>query len=208
MWNWFLRAAPKRALEEAGLAVKDVATLTGFEEIMDGRVKTLHPLIHGGLLAKRGNADHEAAMQAHNILPIDMLVVNLYPFEKTLAAGGDAAACVENIDIGGPAMVRGGGENHAHITVLVDAGDYAAVLAEMDAHKGATGFALRQKLAQKAFARVAVYDAAISNWLAGEVSDDAAPDDAPAFRAVGGTLQGKFALWRKPASTSRVLCVR
>ena len=184
----------KQVLEEAGLPVQDVAELTGFAEIMDGRVKTLHPLVHGGLLAKRGKAEHEAAMQAHDILPIDMLVVNLYPFEKTLAAGGDYAACVENIDIGGPAMVRAAAKNHESITVLVDAGDYADVLAEMDAHKGATSFALRQKLAQKAFARVAVYDAAISNWLAGEV----AGETAPAFRAVGGTLQENLRYGENP----------
>ncbi|MGC6472346.1 MAG: bifunctional phosphoribosylaminoimidazolecarboxamide formyltransferase/IMP cyclohydrolase [Parvibaculales bacterium] len=173
-----------KLLDEAGLAVKDVSELTGFPEMMDGRVKTLHPMVHGGLLAIRGNTDHEGAMQDHNIVPIDMLVVNLYPFEATLAGGGSYEDCVENIDIGGPAMIRAASKNHADVTVLVDGADYEAVLADMDALDGATSPALRRRLAQKAYARTAAYDAAISNWLADELNET-----APAFRAVGGALR-------------------
>lgn len=173
-----------RLISEAGLPVKDVSDLTGFREMMDGRVKTLHPMVHGGLLAIRGNDGHEAAMRAHNILPIDLLVVNLYPFEATLKAGGAYDECVENIDIGGPAMIRAAAKNHADVTVLVEASDYATVLGEMDANKGATSLGLRKKLAQKAYARTATYDAAISNWLAAELNET-----APSFRAVGGALR-------------------
>src|ERR1700756_1761499 len=119
------------ALEEAGLEVIDVAALTGFPEMMDGRVKTLHPAVHGGLLAMRGNAQHVEAMRAHNIRPIDILVVNLYPFEATVARGADFDACIENIDIGGPAMIRAAAKNHDDVAVLVDVADYAALLDEL-----------------------------------------------------------------------------
>src|ERR1700691_2731341 len=118
----------RKALADAGLDVLDVGDLTGFPEMMDGRVKTLHPAVHGGLLAMRGNAAHVEAMRANGIRPIDILVVNLYPFEDTVARGGDFAACVENIDIGGPAMIRAAAKNHDDVAVVVDAGDYAAVL--------------------------------------------------------------------------------
>ena len=170
-------------LRKAGLAVRDVSELTGFPEMMDGRLKTLHPKVHGGLLAMRGNAEHEAAAQAHAIAPIDLLVVNLYPFEETVAKGGDFAMCVENIDIGGPAMIRAAGKNHTGVTVVVDPADYAAVLAELSALKGATSLKLRRHLAAKAYARTAIYDAAISEWFAGQVGED-----APTYRAFGGTL--------------------
>ena len=118
-----------RALRDAGLAVKDVSEVTGFPEMMDGRVKTLHPMVHGGLLALRDNADHQAAMAAHGIGAIDLLVVNLYPFEATVASGADYDDCIENIDIGGPAMIRAAAKNHAFVTVVVDTEDYADVLA-------------------------------------------------------------------------------
>ena len=180
-------------IEKAGLPVKDVSELTAFPEMMDGRVKTLHPMVHGGLLAIRGNETHQAAMQTHNIQPIDLLVVNLYPFEATLAAGGDYDACVENIDIGGPAMIRAAAKNHADVTVLVDGADYAAVLAEMDAHDGATSPDLRKKLAQKAYARTAAYDTAISNWLA-----EALDEPTPAFRTFGGHLQQSLRYGENP----------
>ena len=153
------------ALAAAGLAVRDVADLTGFPEIMDGRVKTLHPRVHGGLLAVRGNAEHDTAAAGHGIVPIDLLVVNLYPFETTVAKGAAYDECIENIDIGGPAMIRAAAKNHAGVTVVVDAQDYTRVLAEMRANAGATSFALRRELAFKAYARTAAYDAAISNWL-------------------------------------------
>jgi phosphoribosylaminoimidazolecarboxamide formyltransferase / IMP cyclohydrolase len=171
-----------RALGEAGLAVRDVADLTGFPEMMDGRVKTLHPKVHGGLLAVRGNPAHEAAMRDHAIPPIDLLVVNLYPFEATVAKGAAFDECVENIDIGGPAMIRAAAKNHAGVAVVLEPEDYEAVLAELKTHGGTT-LDLRKHLAAKAYARTAAYDAAISNWFARELSDD-----APDFRAFGGRL--------------------
>jgi phosphoribosylaminoimidazolecarboxamide formyltransferase / IMP cyclohydrolase len=173
----------RKALADAGLPVLDVSELTGFPEMMDGRVKTLHPKIHGGLLAIRDNKDHAAAMRSHGIRPIDLLVVNLYPFEATVAKGADFETCIENIDIGGPAMIRAAAKNHADVAVVVDPGDYAVVLAELRQHGGATTLALRRKLAAKAYARTGVYDAAISNWFADQLSDP-----APAFRAIGGRL--------------------
>ena len=172
-----------RALKQAGLAVSEVADLTEFPEMMDGRVKTLHPKVHGGLLGIRGNPEHEAAMLAHGIQPIDLLVVNLYPFEATVAAGKPYDDCIENIDIGGPAMIRGAAKNHGDVAVVVDIADYQGVLAELAAHDGATSLAFRKRLAQKAYARTASYDAAISNWLAGQLGVE-----APEYRAVGGTL--------------------
>ncbi len=173
----------RKALADAGLSVLDVSELTGFPEMMDGRVKTLHPKVHGGLLAIRDNAQHTAAMQAHGIRPIDLLVVNLYPFEATVASNAGFDTCIENIDIGGPAMIRAAAKNHTDVAVVVDTGDYAVVLAELAQHGGATTFALRKKLAAKAYARTAAYDAAISNWFA-----DRLDDPAPAWRAVGGHL--------------------
>jgi phosphoribosylaminoimidazolecarboxamide formyltransferase/IMP cyclohydrolase len=172
-----------KALKDAGLEVSDVADLTGFPEMMDGRVKTLHPNVHGGLLAIRANKEHAAAMQAHKIKPIDLLVVNLYPFEETVAKGADYDDCIENIDIGGPAMIRAAAKNHADVTVVVEATDYAAVLDELTAHAGMTSLELRQRLAAKAYARTAAYDAAISNWFA-----ETLKDDAPDYRAFGGRL--------------------
>ena len=172
-----------KALAEAGLAVIDVAQLTGSPEMMDGRVKTLHPKVHGGLLAIRHNKDHAAAMRQHGIRPIDLLVVNLYPFEQTVAKGAPFDDCIENIDIGGPAMIRAAAKNHADVAVVVEPTDYAALLAELAAHGGATTLGLRKKLAAKAYARTAAYDAAISNWFAGELGDR-----APDFRAFGGRL--------------------
>src|SRR5689334_11854286 len=172
-----------KALKDAGLKVMDVSELTGFPEMMDGRVKTLHPKVHGGLLAIRDNKEHAGAMATHGIRPIDLLVVNLYPFEATVAKGAGYDDCVENIDIGGPAMIRAAAKNHADVAVVVEPEDYTAVLAELSQHGGATTLALRKKLAAKAYARTASYDAAISNWFANEIGDQ-----APAFRAFGGKL--------------------
>ena len=135
--------------------VIDVSELTGFPEMMDGRVKTLHPKVHGGLLAIRDNKEHAAAMAAHGIRPIDLLVVNLYPFEATVAKGAGYDDCIENIDIGGPAMIRAAAKNHADVAVVVEPDDYAALLAELTQHGGATTLALRKKLAAKAYARTA-----------------------------------------------------
>ncbi len=173
----------RSALADAGIAVTDVSDVTGFPEIMDGRVKTLHPAVHGGLLGVRGVPEHAAAMAAHGIAGIDLLVVNLYPFEAAVAAGADDATAVENIDIGGPAMIRAGAKNHAYVAVVVDPGDYAGVLEVLDAAEGATTYALRRRLAAKAFARTAAYDAAVSGWFAG-----ATGETVPAWRSVAGRL--------------------
>ncbi|WP_439499915.1 bifunctional phosphoribosylaminoimidazolecarboxamide formyltransferase/IMP cyclohydrolase [Bosea sp. (in: a-proteobacteria)] len=172
-----------KAIAEAGLPVTDVSDLTGFPEMMDGRVKTLHPKVHGGLLAIRSHPEHQASMLGHGIAPIDLLVVNLYPFEATVAAGKGYDDCIENIDIGGPAMIRAAAKNHNDVAVVVDASDYASVLGELESQKGATTLTLRRKLAQKAYARTAAYDAAISNWFAGELKET-----APDYRALGGHL--------------------
>jgi phosphoribosylaminoimidazolecarboxamide formyltransferase / IMP cyclohydrolase len=172
-----------KALKDAGLAVMDVSELTGFPEMMDGRVKTLHPRVHGGLLAIRDNKDHAAAMQAHGIRPIDLVVVNLYPFEATVAKDAGYDDCVENIDIGGPAMIRAAAKNHGDVAVVVDPEDYTTLLGELSQNGGATTLALRKKLAAKAYARTASYDAAISNWFAQTLADP-----APAYRAFGGGL--------------------
>ncbi|MGA2944912.1 MAG: bifunctional phosphoribosylaminoimidazolecarboxamide formyltransferase/IMP cyclohydrolase [Xanthobacteraceae bacterium] len=183
----------RKTLSDAGLKVLDVSDLTGFPEMMDGRVKTLHPAVHGGLLGIRGNAAHAEAMRAHKIQPIDLLVVNLYPFEETVARGADFADCIENIDIGGPAMIRAGSKNHEDVAVLVDAGDYAAVLEELKQRGGQTTLALRRRLAAKAYARTAAYDAAISNWFAGQLGED-----APDYRALGGKLIEKLRYGENP----------
>jgi phosphoribosylaminoimidazolecarboxamide formyltransferase/IMP cyclohydrolase len=155
-----------KALRDAGLAVKDVSDLTGFPEMMDGRVKTLHPTVHGGLLALRDNPEHVAAMQAHGIGAIDLVVVNLYPFEATVAKGASRAEIIENIDIGGPSMVRSAAKNHGFVTILTDPADYATLVEEMDANGGATTPAFRIRMAGKAYARTASYDSAIANWFA------------------------------------------
>ena len=154
-----------RVLAEAGLRVTEVAALTGFPEMLDGRVKTLHPAVHGGLLARRDRADHLAALAAHGIAEIDLLVCNLYPFGATVAAGAGRDACLENIDIGGPALIRGAAKNHEFVTVVTDPADYDALLGEI-ADAGGVGFALRRHLAQKAYALTAAYDAAVAAWLA------------------------------------------
>src|SRR5580698_2914403 len=155
----------KKALADAGLAVIDVAELTGSPEMMDGRVKTLHPKVHGGLLAIRANKEHAASMQAHGIKPIDLLVVNLYPFEASVANGSSYDDCIEDIDIGGPAMIRAAAKNNADVAVVVEPADYEKVLGELAQHGVMTTLELRQKLAAKAYARTAAYDAAISNWF-------------------------------------------
>jgi|SRR5579862_7440423 len=183
----------RKALSDAGLKVLDVSDLTGFAEMMDGRVKTLHPAVHGGLLAVRGNAAHVEAMRAHEIRPIDILVVNLYPFEETVARGADFADCIENIDIGGPAMIRAAAKNHGDVAVLVDAADYGALLDELAQHGGMTTLVLRRHLAAKAFARTATYDAAIANWFARELADP-----APDYRTFGGRLIEKLRYGENP----------
>ena len=160
-----------KTLADAGVPVKEVASHTGFPEMMDGRVKTLHPKIHGGLLALRDNNNHVASMDEHDIGSIDLLVVNLYPFEETVEKGGDFATCIENIDIGGPAMIRSASKNHAFVTVVVEASDYDDVMASIKENNGATSHELRKKLAAKAFARTGSYDAAISAWFADQLGE-------------------------------------
>jgi phosphoribosylaminoimidazolecarboxamide formyltransferase/IMP cyclohydrolase len=186
-----------RAIAEAGIVVRDVSELTGFPEIMDGRVKTLHPAVHGGLLGVRGDPDHVAAMHANGIKPIDLVVVNLYPFEEVRHAGGDYASVVENIDIGGPAMVRASAKNHAYVGIVTDPEDYAAVLNALELNTGSLTLAFRKKLAAKAFARTAAYDAAISQWFA-ETLDV----EHPAWRAFGGRLETVMRYGENPHQTA------
>ncbi len=173
-----------RTLTDAGLPVTEVADLTGFPEMMDGRVKTLHPAVHGGLLAIRDNPEHQAALAAHGIGAIDLLVVNLYPFEATIAAGKPMDDCIENIDIGGPAMIRAAAKNHADVAVVTDVADYATILDALAAGNGTLGLDLRRRLAQKAYTRTAAYDAAISNWMAGQFG----VEGPQPYRAFGGSL--------------------
>ena len=169
-----------RLLRDEGLDVRDVSDLTGFPEVMDGRVKTLHPGVHGGLLADRDKNDHLSAMEAHAIAPIDLLVVNLYPFEATLRSGADDAAIIENIDIGGPAMIRAGAKNHAHVAVVTDPEDYEGVLDAVRA--GGTTLAQRRRLAGIAYARTAQYDQMIGTWFAKR------GDEAPRRTGLAGRL--------------------
>lgn len=173
-----------KALADAGFAVRDVSELTRFPEMMDGRVKTLHPAVHGGLLAVRGNPAHAAQQQAHLIADIDLLVVNLYPFEQTVGRNAPWDETIENIDVGGPAMIRAGAKNHESVTVIVDPSDYAAVLAEIDAAPGSTRLLTRKRLAARAYARTAAYDAVIAQWF-GRALDE----PLPPYFAIGGVKQ-------------------
>lgn len=182
----------RAAIADAGLAVDDVSTVTGFPEMMDGRVKTLHPKVHGGLLALRDDAEHLKAMAEHGIAAFDVLYVNLYPFEATVARGADFDTCIENIDIGGPAMIRAAAKNYGFIAVATDAEDMAAILDEAKAHGGTT-LTLRKKLAAKAFARTGAYDAAISTWYAAQLDDN-----APPYRALGGKLKQSLRYGENP----------
>jgi len=182
-----------RVLQEAGLAVRDVAELTGFPEMMDGRVKTLHPAVHGGLLGIRDKAEHVHAMRAQGIGGIDLLAIGLYPFEEAIARGAAFAEAIENIDIGGPAMIRAAAKNHGWVTVVVDPADYGRVLAELETGDGATTLALRRELAAKAFARTAVYDAAIAGWFAATLGEK-----APAYFALPGHLRQKLRYGENP----------
>jgi phosphoribosylaminoimidazolecarboxamide formyltransferase/IMP cyclohydrolase len=159
-----------RALRDAGLTVRDISDLTGFPEMMDGRVKTLHPKVHGGLLAVRDDAEHAAAMKEHGIGAIDLVVVNLYPFAQTVAKGAARDEVIENIDIGGPSMVRSAAKNHAYVAIVTDPADYALVAG------GSTTLDDRKRLAAKAFAATATYDAAISSWFAFADQGQAFPD--------------------------------
>jgi phosphoribosylaminoimidazolecarboxamide formyltransferase/IMP cyclohydrolase len=180
-------------LKGAGLTVKDVAEHTGFPEMMDGRLKTLHPKVHGGLLAVRDNEAHQRDAASHGIAPIDLLVVNLYPFEATVASGADWDDCVENIDIGGPAMIRAAAKNHSGVAVVVDPSDYDALIAELTANAGATTLGFRKALAAKAFARTGAYDGAIGAWFA-----EALNEQNPKWRSFGGTLSSSLRYGENP----------
>ena len=182
-----------KALAAAGLDVTDVSDVTGFPEIMDGRVKTLHPGVHGGLLAIRDDADHVKAMNDHQIGAIDLAVINLYPFEEVRAAGGDYPTTVENIDIGGPAMIRAAAKNHAYVTVVVDPQDYPQLIQALATEEGQTAYAFRQKMAAKAYARTAAYDTMISNWFA-----EALDIEMPRYRTLGGVLSQEMRYGENP----------
>ncbi|MBG0508533.1 bifunctional phosphoribosylaminoimidazolecarboxamide formyltransferase/IMP cyclohydrolase [Agrobacterium sp. MOPV5] len=182
-----------KAIAQAGLPVTDVSDVTNFPEIMDGRVKTLHPNVHGGLLAIRDDAEHVEAMKAHGIEAIDLSVINLYPFEEVRAKGGDYPTTVENIDIGGPAMIRASAKNHAYVTVVTDPSDYPDLVEALQADDGQTSYALRQRFAAKAYARTAAYDAVISNWFA-----EALAIETPDYRAIGGALKEKMRYGENP----------
>ena len=153
-------------LREFGAEPRDISELTGFPEMMDGRVKTLHPKVHGGLLGIRDNIDHKAAMDEHSIAPIDLVVVNLYPFEATVMRGAERDEIIENIDIGGPSMVRSAAKNHAFVTIITDPADYDELLAELERNDGATSLEFRKRMAAKAYALTAAYDSMISQWFA------------------------------------------
>ncbi|MEI6099422.1 MAG: bifunctional phosphoribosylaminoimidazolecarboxamide formyltransferase/IMP cyclohydrolase, partial [Alphaproteobacteria bacterium] len=180
-------------LRAAGLHVRDVAEVTGYPEMMDGRVKTLHPNIHGALLALRDDDEHLVAMAAHGIEPIDLLISNLYPFEETVAKGADHATCIENIDIGGPAMIRASAKNHRFVAVVTEPGDYPALIEQFKTHDGATTLAFRKGLALAAFGRTASYDAAVSAWLAGQFGQP-----FPQHRAFAGTLAQRLRYGENP----------
>ncbi|WP_283195863.1 bifunctional phosphoribosylaminoimidazolecarboxamide formyltransferase/IMP cyclohydrolase [Rhizobium sp. AN80A] len=186
-----------KAIAAAGLDVTDVSDVTGFPEIMDGRVKTLHPKVHGGLLAIRDDAEHQEAMKAHGIDGIDLAVINLYPFEDVRAAGGDYPTTVENIDIGGPAMIRASAKNHAYVAILTDPADYPELLEQLSSDAGQTSYAFRQRLAAKAYARTAAYDAMISNWFA-----EALSIDTPRHRVIGGVLKEEMRYGENPHQTA------
>ena len=186
----------RRAIADAGLDVSDVSEVTGFPEMMDGRVKTLHPRVHGGLLGERDIPEHVAAMDEHGIPQIDLLIVNLYPFEDAVAGGADYNTAVENIDIGGPAMIRAGAKNHAHVAVCTDSDDVDAVLEELRSNDGHLSGHLRRRLAAKAFARTAHYDSAIAGYLADVVGG------TPAFRTQAGSLRQELRYGENPHQTA------
>ncbi len=189
-----------KSLSDAGLKVTDVASVTGFPEMMDGRLKTLHPRIHGGLLALRDEPSHAKAMKEHGIEGIDLLVSNLYPFEETVARKASFDETIEKIDIGGPAMIRAAAKNHGYVAVIVDVEDYAAVLAELQSSKGALSLDTRKALAAKAYARTAAYDAAISNWFEAELAYGKKPEDRkpPRRFALGGRLKQSLRYGENP----------
>jgi phosphoribosylaminoimidazolecarboxamide formyltransferase/IMP cyclohydrolase len=188
-----------KTLLDAGLPVLDASQLTKYPEMMDGRVKTLHPAIHGGLLARRNDASHLQAMQDHDILPIDLLLVNLYPFEKTRDSGADFDTCIENIDIGGPAMLRAAAKNHAFVAVCTDGEDMERVLQELESPAKGTSATTRASLAAKTYSRTAHYDAAISNWFNKQIGET-----RPKYRTFGGELQEELRYGENPHQSAAI----
>jgi phosphoribosylaminoimidazolecarboxamide formyltransferase/IMP cyclohydrolase len=178
-----------KALRDAGLAVRDVSDLTGFPEMMDGRVKTLHPMVHGGLLAVRDDPEHAAAMAAHGIGAIDLVVVNLYPFLQTVMKGAERPEIIENIDIGGPSMVRSAAKNHQYVAIVTDPSDYEALVAALDENDGKTSLELRKRLAAKAFSATATYDAMIASWFGFADQGQVFPDTLPLILERGDELR-------------------
>ena len=178
-----------RALRDSGLEVRDIADLTGFPEMMDGRVKTLHPKVHGGLLAVRDDPAHTEAMAAHGIGAIDLVVVNLYPFAQTVARGAERDEVIENIDIGGPSMVRSAAKNHIFVAIVTDPADYPELIEALDTADGMTSIALRKRLAAKAFAATAAYDAMIASWFAFADQGQLIPDVLPVTMRKSETLR-------------------
>jgi len=178
-----------KALREAGLEVRDISELTGFPEMMDGRVKTLHPRVHGGLLAVRDDSAHAEAMEAHGIGAIDLVVVNLYPFAQTVAKGAARDEIIENIDIGGPSMVRSAAKNHAFVAIVTDPTDYVELIEALDASGGMTSLDLRRRLAAKAFAATATYDAGIASWFAFADQGERFPETLPLILRRGAELR-------------------
>ncbi|HEY5712697.1 MAG TPA: bifunctional phosphoribosylaminoimidazolecarboxamide formyltransferase/IMP cyclohydrolase [Allosphingosinicella sp.] len=178
-----------RALRDAGLEVRDISDLTGFPEMMDGRVKTLHPKVHGGLLAVRDDPAHAAAMAEHGIGAIDLVVVNLYPFAETVAKGAERPEVIENIDIGGPSMVRSAAKNHDYVAIVTDPADYGALIASLDENGGMTSLAFRKRLAAKAFAATAAYDGMIAGWFANVDQGEKFPETLPLVLKRGETMR-------------------
>jgi len=183
-----------KTLRDAGLQVKDISELTGFPEMMDGRVKTLHPKVHGGLLAVRDNAEHAASMKEHDIGAIDLVVVNLYPFAQTVAKGASRDEIIENIDIGGPSMVRSAAKNHAYVTILTDPSDYDNLIAELEESGGKTSYDFRRKCAAKAYSTTAAYDSMISQWFAFADQQQLFPD----MLAVNGNRETELRYGENP----------
>ena len=204
-------------LETAGIAVRDIAAYTGFPEMMHGRLKTLHPKVFGGILARLDQTDDRTAMEIHGIVGFELVVVNLYPFEATIARPGvTAAEAIEQIDIGGPSLVRAAAKNHAFVTVATDAGQYPDILTEIK-NAGSTTFDLRRRLAAAAFAHTANYDQTIAGWFAQTATDaeercvqkDYGPKPTrrfPLLAAPRSPSRGSPAIWRKPTSTGRSVC--
>lgn len=192
-----------KAIKDAGLEVKDVSEHTGFPEMMDGRVKTLHPTVHGGILSRRDNETHVQAQKDHDIGDIDLVVVNLYPFVETVSSGADYDSCVENIDIGGPAMIRSAAKNHEFVAVITDPQDYEALLDDMRAHNGCTTYKLRQKLAANAYAMTATYDSNIASWFAKQDGGE----DMPRRISFSGTLKQKLRYGENPHQNAALYLV-